>query len=254
MIVKHRLAYLTILMVHLSAVPVFAHDWSGPYVGATLGVAGNAIDTSASSAPTAGSYLITTDFAQINAAGNKDPFDVNITGGLLGGYNKQFDRLVLGVEAGAAAINLDESHSQSAIYLTQPTASFTLRQSVKANFQETLRFRLGYTHDRFLPYVTAGGSVMRTKFSTSFSDNYISGAAGSDIAKKTLFGWSAGFGSEYALSDRLSLRAEYLFTDYQTIDSSYTITNPGFSGQSNVINNKADIASHALSFGVVYRF
>jgi outer membrane immunogenic protein len=67
----------------------------------------------------------------------------------------------------------------------------------------TARARVGYAIDRMLPYLTGGvafGSVEAR-------------SPGLGSQSSTRVGWTAGAGVEYALSDRWTVKAEYLYVD-----------------------------------------
>jgi outer membrane immunogenic protein len=72
----------------------------------------------------------------------------------------------------------------------------------------TLRPRLGYAFDRFLPYVTAGAAYGNVKPSVHIENT---GDTFSDSS--TRFGWAAGVGAEYAFTDQITGKIEYLHTD-----------------------------------------
>ncbi|HZP20700.1 MAG TPA: outer membrane protein [Bauldia sp.] len=69
----------------------------------------------------------------------------------------------------------------------------------------TLRARAGLTFNRFLLYGTGGLAMGSIKASN---------AGGSDSQFKT--GWTVGAGLEAALTDKLTTRIEYRYTDYGT--------------------------------------
>lgn len=83
----------------------------------------------------------------------------------------------------------------------------------------SVRGRLGYAAGRFLPYVTGGFAYGNTSVD----------ALGIDQSK-TLTGWTAGAGLEYALTDHWTAKTEYLYTDlgskfYDTIGTDVGVTN-----------------------------
>ena len=67
----------------------------------------------------------------------------------------------------------------------------------------TVRGRLGYAFDRFLPYVTAGLAVGDINAS-------IPGFPGGTASNA---GWTIGAGVEVGIVSNVSLKAEYLFVD-----------------------------------------
>jgi outer membrane immunogenic protein len=67
----------------------------------------------------------------------------------------------------------------------------------------TIRGRLGYAFDRFLPYITAGlaaGDINATR--PGFPGGSSSNA-----------GWTVGAGLEFGIASNVSVKAEYLYVD-----------------------------------------
>lgn len=122
----------------------------------------------------------------------------DLSGGLLGGtagYNWQFGKAVLGLEG-----DMDWSHltgtNNSALC---PGGSCGTSDS----WLSTVRGRVGYAFDHFMPYVTGGlatGDIHAT-------------AAGLPGATNTNAGWTVGGGVEVALPGNWSAKAEYLHVD-----------------------------------------
>lgn len=109
-------------------------------------------------------------------------------GGLFGGYNMQNGQLVYG---GEADVN----------YSGQDSTAGTLR--VKQGINGSLRARVGVDVSPVLVYGTAGVAATSVE---------ASGPTGSD--KETLLGWTAGAGAETMVTDNITARVEYRYTDY----------------------------------------
>ncbi len=123
-------------------------------------------------------------------------FDVD--GALVGGtagYNLQLGGWVLGIE-GDIGWNFGKGSTTAACGTSCETAS---------DWLGTLRGRLGYALDRFLPYVTGGASF-----------GNIEGTASGGTFGKTAVGWTAGGGLEYAFLSNWSAKLEYLYVDLGT--------------------------------------
>lgn len=124
-------------------------------------------------------------------------------GGTIGGtigYNYQFyNNVVLGLET-------DLAWSGAKGGTDCPNPEFSCDS--KTTWLGTLRPRLGYAYDRFLPYVTAGAAYGRVEISTLYKpdDDRVSSSS-------TRFGWAAGVGLEYAFTDQITAKIEYLHTD-----------------------------------------
>lgn len=84
------------------------------------------------------------------------------------------------------------------------------RPSIDSNIHwlSTVRGRLGYAYDRFLPYVTGGVAFAKNGVA-------IQGLGGDS---RTHQGWVAGGGLEYAIDRNWSAKIEYLHADIGTKD------------------------------------
>lgn len=161
-----------------AVIPTSAFDWSGFYVGAHAGWA-------------SGSVLAD----PIDA-----PDETTATGWLLGvqaGANAQFDTFVLGVEGDIAWTNITNEDE-----ILPAGAPFGLTD---VNWLGSLRGRAGVAFDQVLLYATAGVAGAGVTF-----DDLDGGDPASD---GTHFGWTAGVGVEVAVTENVSVKAEYLYYD-----------------------------------------
>jgi outer membrane immunogenic protein len=89
----------------------------------------------------------------------------------------------------------------------------------------TFRGRFGYAFDRFLPYVTAGLAVghVKTTVTNAGQDFGIGGGLPgtpgaafnlSATLSDTLIGFAVGGGLDWAVTDRWSVRGEYLYLNF----------------------------------------
>src|SRR6266852_5522377 len=124
-----------------------------------------------------------------------DTFD--LSGGLIGatiGYNWQFaGQVVVGVEG-----DIDWSGIKGNTTTLCPFGCET-----RNSWLGTVRGRLGYAFDRFLPFVTGGLAVGDIKASTPFFPG----------GSTTTAGWTVGGGLEFAVVSNVTLKAEYLYVD-----------------------------------------
>jgi outer membrane immunogenic protein len=152
------------------------HDWNGAYIGGFAGWGAGTADWD-------------------NAFG-----DVDISGFLAGvdlGVNFQTDNLVFGIEGDAAWSGIGGS-----VPCTNP--AFTCTTDV--DWLATLRGRAGIAAGEALFYLTAGLAVGQV---TSDSAPFTPGVTFSN----TQVGWTAGAGAELAVTEDMSLKAEYLYVD-----------------------------------------
>ena len=120
----------------------------------------------------------------------------NPTGGVVGGtlgYNYQIGAAVLGVEGDIDWAGLSGS----------TTGGCPAGCKTSDSWLSTIRGRLGYAADRFMPYITGGGAFGNIQASTP-------GLGG---ASTTNAGWTVGAGLEFAVAPRWTLKAEYLYVD-----------------------------------------
>lgn len=181
----------------------YAFTWTGAYVGVNAGY--RWADTKARS----------TYDTNVNL-NDGSPF-----GGLQAGYNWQAGNFVYGLETDFGYGSNSKSRTTADAYY-----------SVKQTWEGTTRARLGFAYDKALFYGTGG--LAYADFKSTFDD-------GVTTAKKDGFrlGWTVGGGIEYAMTKNVSLKGEYLYTDY---------------GTQKVGGSKQDISNNLLRVGLNYRF
>jgi outer membrane autotransporter protein len=162
--------------------------------------------------------------------------------------------VLVGVEASANSLSFNEARSQTVTYISFPTAQFSLSQAVTADWQGTLRLRLGQVQENWIAYVTGGAAVAQVKVNTSFSDNAVIGASGRGTNTETKLGWTLGLGGEYAMNKNWAVRSEYLYSDFGSVDAKAVVTNPGYAGESSTLFSSVKFKTQLLSIGLVYRF
>lgn len=107
--------------------------------------------------------------------------------------------------------NLDGSRSYTII----PTTPHDESAGASLDWFSSLRGRIGFATDKWLLYLTGGGVLARSSYESRWinirSPLQILPSDGIAEFKKTSIGYAIGGGGEYAISDRFSLRAEYLY-------------------------------------------
>ena len=170
------------------------YDWTGAYVGAWAGA------TCVEGALTETPALPTLPIEWENSG-------CGWKGGVMAGYNHQFDDFVLGVEADwGRSGSIAENETVISPAATADFA-FTMEHIV------TGRVRAGYAWDDTLFYTTGGVAWAKGDIS-SISGSGPKGLNGSH------WGWSFGGGVEHAFTDQFRLRLEYLFTKFKGDDYS----------------------------------
>ncbi|MGA2817094.1 MAG: outer membrane beta-barrel protein [Xanthobacteraceae bacterium] len=134
----------------------------------------------------------------------------NVNGGIIGGtlgYNYQVGQWVLGAET-----DLNWSNFKGTFNGAVVGVPFSL--SSQLNWLDTTRVRIGWAYDRALFYGTAGGAMGGLTASASATAAILGiGAAATLADTQTRFGWTAGAGIEYAVTNNISAKVEYLYVD-----------------------------------------
>jgi outer membrane immunogenic protein len=170
-------------------VPVAApvYNWSGIYVGINGGY---------------GFGDSNWDFSSVvgfpASTGN---FDINgpLVGGTVGA-NFQTGQFVFGLEADGDWTDINGTAGVCSPFTCQTSNDWLA----------TVRGRVGFAMDRVLFYGTAGGAAGNVK--ATFSGTLF-GTAFSISSDSDEFGWTAGAGVEYAVTNNLTAKVEYLFVD-----------------------------------------
>lgn len=231
------------------AQPTRTADWSGFHASAFMG--GTQGNSNARSVTGRLQYFVDQDAEQIARMGETKLAQTNAAGGLAIGWDKQFDRWVLGVEASANSLSFDKEQVRSEFYETVPGTSFTLRQSVRANWMSALRLRLGWAEQNWLAYVTAGVAHTQLKLNVTLTDNAFNGYSQASTSQ-SVTGPTVGVGGEYALDSKWSIRGDYHYTRFGSINTVSDVTSTNNSGGTMV--HKANLAVHGAFVGLNYRF
>ncbi|HTG06050.1 MAG TPA: outer membrane protein [Bradyrhizobium sp.] len=178
-----------------------AYNWTGFYVGLNAGAAST----------DGGLAVVATDgFFESRFA---DRFSkTGFLGGGQIGYNYQSGMSVFGVEADAAWLNVKSSTNTTfdPFFNGKGSAAATFSSSI--DWLVTARARAGIAATpALLLYVTGGLAVagvnVRYQNNAGINGNPL---LNSLSANDTKYGWTAGFGAEYALGGSWSVKAEYL--------------------------------------------
>lgn len=197
--------------------PVFS--WNGAYLGGQIGYGWGK-----------------SRFSDFDDAINIKPD--GFLGGLYAGYNFDLgNSVVLGIDGDVTYNNLKDSYSVTDGVVTDSLES-------KLRWSGAVRARAGYAVDRFLPYIAGGvafGQVKNTLSSTGDADAF------SSSQSKTLTGWTAGAGVDYAATDNIIVRLEYRYTDYGRKDFT-------FSDGVDSVSVRDKFKTNEIRLGVAYKF
>ena len=146
------------------------------------------------------------------------------------------------------------SSTGSGIYpCCAPPNGFTVNTSVSSDWLITLRPRVGFAANNWLVYVTGGLAVANLKSNFSFTDTF-AGATESASISKTKAGWTVGVGTEYALMNGWSVKAEYLYVDLGRENTTSANLQAGAPFPSSVFSHSVDLRSNIVRGGLNYKF
>jgi len=189
------------------AAPLPIFTWTGFYVGANAGYAFG--DGRAETVGTPG-FLTLVGPGIVPGSLNTKPD--GFIGGAQIGYNVQFGSFVAGVETDIQFTDLKKSQSFTGIPVL--TTQLTTSATSEIEYLGTVRGRLGFTpFDRLLVYGTGGLAYAEIKTNGSVRGVQAPGLAWSGSDSDTKVGYAVGGGLEYAFTNNLTLKGEYLYYD-----------------------------------------
>jgi outer membrane immunogenic protein len=196
-------------------------SWTGLYVGVQGGWS-RLDDTQALSSPT---FALTVPNTP--------------QGYLLGGhvgYNSQYGHTVVGIE-----VDLEYNSTDSTYTIGAPFVNTTGNE--KLMWQGSFRSRLGWAFDRALLYGTSGVAFggFRDRFDTVSATFH-------ETVDSTRIGWTLGGGLEYAVTNQLSAKVEYRYTDWFTNKDTLNVflAPPGRSND--------EVTQQTVRLGISYKF
>lgn len=208
-----------------------AFSWDGAYVGVNGGYAGgkfkNTLEVTDVDGPMSETYSSSYN---------------GFSGGVQAGYNWQFDKVVAGIEADFQGGSLKKDST----LLEDADSSLTLNNRLE--WYGTARGRVGYTvTPTTLVYATGGLAYGKIKTGLELTDGEDSV---SNSWSKTKAGYTIGGGTEFGLTDDITLKTEYLYTDFgkaKMFDYSDAALNESINGESKV-------HLHTIRAGINYKF
>lgn len=230
--------------IYRKAPPVQVFSWTGSYIGGYIGGAFGADDASTT--------------VPVNNAGAAFPFggpaasynyNSSVIGGYTSGYNYQFaPNWVIGYEGETGYLGV----KGSAAYAGRATTIASIRTD---GLYSVWAARFGYAFDRSLIYVKGGAAL--TKFDTGAADPTV-GAHIDTRDSRYRWGYALGGGWEYALDNKWSVKAEYLYLGFDKMTTTgnfngnagtqiWTTTNlPGIHTAKVGLNYKFDVLGYFL--------
>jgi len=174
-------------------------------------------------------------------------------GGVTYGSNYQFDRVVIGLDSDFDFSNIKASQTFNGAFAAVP---FTATANHEIKWFSTTRARAGLLlSDHWLLYGTGGIATARVDASANNVLNIagaclvVAGGCPSGSASKSMWGWTAGAGVEYA-DGPWQFRVEYLHYDLGTLNFTMRdVVTPV-----NVINASVRETGDMVRGAITYRF
>jgi outer membrane immunogenic protein len=218
-----------------SALPIWAGFYAGINAGGTWGNNSSITDAGYPIYARPGSSATTVDVAYGVARGLSGTRNLQTTAGFIGGaqagYNRQFDRFVVGFETDFQGVaGGEQSGGQFRAYhfnffslgRSTPATNNVLTQisnKKTLDYFGTARAKIGYLiKPELLIYGTGGfayGGVTLTSSTNIVEIQELTDELGLGYASKSnlLTGWTAGGGAEWMFAQNWSAKAEYLYYD-----------------------------------------
>lgn len=235
--------------------------WTGWYIGGHIGGANTKSD-------------LTDHFDYYGDPIKKTSLDSHsLIGGIHLGYNRQSGHLVYGVEADIGKLDISKSsntHLQDYNW-NSGQHSLDANYSLSGGLYGDITGRVGYSTSRSLFYIKGGAAFLNADVKANYVGGNCSTHAsdywwdnhcreGSNASKfgfsgsDTMWGWTIGAGVEYALSSKLSLKAEYQHFDFGSTsinhDGTYQFSSTYHSTLTG--SDKVDITADAVTVGLNY--
>jgi outer membrane immunogenic protein len=233
------------------APPECDYTWTGFYIGGNAGYGWGNADTDVDPLPDPVTF--------VNLRPTRlEPDPNGFIGGGQVGFNWQWNKwLVLGAEADFQGSDMQGSDTLSPIIQNDGTPwpfdhSF-IHSNERTQWFGTVRGRIGFVpFCRLLIYGTGGLAYGNVDYSANTDFGFSSGFEKyqTDFTK-TKVGWTAGAGTEYALSHHWSVKLEYLY--YDLGDETRTVAaNPTFPPFA--VRYEWDTTAHIFRGGLNFKF
>jgi outer membrane immunogenic protein len=167
-----------------------------------------------------GAHAGVTD-STVRTNGPHSHFDnTGASGGIHAGYQWHFgSHVIAGLDGDVDYTDLTKLHES-------PASKF------ENNWQGSVRAKAGYAAGRFLPYIAAGMAVANPELS------------GWEAERKTLVGWTAGGGLDYALDQHWLVRGDIRYTDFGKQDFPFA----------DGMTAKVRLSAFSSTLGLSYKF
>jgi opacity protein-like surface antigen len=228
-----------------------AYDWTGFYTGVTAGAAWGRFDPRTLTA--VDTYIGAPGANAVDLAGTQTIKTGGFVTGTEGGYDWQVEHLLLGIEVDLQALDLESAASSGAVRYPGKPGLFTVTSYGNSDWLFTARPRIGFiTPNHWLLYVTGGLAVTQLQTEFSFVDNTGAEETGSLHTLKP--GYAFGGGVEAPITNKLSIKADYLHSAFSNTAGKSTSNNllPVFPDQ--VFTYSSGLKADLFRVGLNYHF
>lgn len=168
------------------ALPAHAYTWAGFYTGAYFGADWGS-----------------TKWTFTNGGAITNPPFTGVLGGGEAGYNYQTGKWVFGIEGDTGWTN--------ALGARPCSTGFFSNCEININWLSTATARVGYAHwDRLLIYAKGGAAIAQDRAKSLCNVAVLAGCP-SQGDSKTKAGWTVGWGSEFGLTQNVSVKGEIMY-------------------------------------------
>ena len=201
-----------------------------------------------------GSYFYPSSVPAINAVGSQSIHSASPTIDMQTECHWEANRLFYGLEGDVSYQRLTGTANAGAVYPCCPPTGFTLTSMAHSSWLVTVRPRIGFVVNNWIPFVSGGVAVGKPNGGFIFRDNN-SAAFASGSVSETALGFSFGAGVEMVLNRNWSLQAEYVDIRFGTIsDVSANLTFNSGRSPTNVFTQRIDVSARVLTLGANFHF
>ncbi|MBY0610756.1 MAG: outer membrane beta-barrel protein [Beijerinckiaceae bacterium] len=231
-------------------IPVFS--WTGLYVG----VSGGYSFGSNTTVSTTGQAVA--NINNVNGGARPGAVSLDRDGFLIGGgigYNYQFpNRVVVGIEGDISYTDLGNARTVNSAPLAPAVGTLTNRYFSSLDYLATVRGRIGYAvFDRGLLYATGGLALGEVSNAAAFFGTAPGNLQFTGRRSSTEVGFTVGGGFEYAFTNNLTAKIEYLYYDLGSKTVAVNVI-PGSGGGGTGYNVRFNNDGHIVRAGLNYKF
>ncbi|HVY20829.1 MAG TPA: outer membrane beta-barrel protein [Bauldia sp.] len=247
-----------------------AAEWNRAYLGAFAGAAFGQSDATTEIGCPGGGYICNpTQYVEngvlVGATGSGSATATAFAGGGFIGRSWQNGTVVYGLEADVGAMPFSITNGGSAasinpgIHNGSDPAIFSMHVTASADWLATARVRVGFLPTpNLLVYGTAGIAATELTVSNAYADNYVfvGHTYGHENATTSEFrtALALGAGVEWAVSDRWTMRAEYMHVDFGALTVAGSISFADLWLDVNPATSTASLRTDIVRAGVAYGF